>query len=378
MRIAPASSLQQQFRSIDRPSRERTQVLAYYLPQFHPTAENDEWWGKGFTEWANVTRARPQFKNHRQPRLPADLGFYDLRVPQVREAQADMALEYGVDGFCYYYYWFDGKGVLRNPLEEMLSSNKPQLPFMICWANEPWTRNWDGGNREVLMPQTYADGWASDFAVDIAPIMKDERYIKVAGRPALFIYRVMHIPDLPGAIDTIRSVLKSEGVGEVHIAGGWVGFGDDEPMPENPRELGLDAFFGFPPHRIWANCVNETLEDVNVEFSGYVFSYESLIDAWTKATGDLKYPFHNAAMMGWDNTARRQTSGNVFHGATPAKFRRLLRGIIKNALFAEQQNSLVVINAWNEWAEGTYLEPDRDFGHGWLEAVRSARAGLLD
>jgi lipopolysaccharide biosynthesis protein/ubiquinone/menaquinone biosynthesis C-methylase UbiE len=353
--------------------RGNVRVVAYYLPQYHPTPENDAWWGAGFTEWTNVTRTRPLFRHHRQPRLPADLGFYDLRVPETREAQADLAERYGVNGFCYYYYWFNGRGMLRRPLEEMVSSGRPAFPFMICWANEPWSRNWDGGNRELLLPQDYTPGWARTFARDIAPLLADPRYIRVDGCPMLLIYRTMHIPDRMEAMIELREEVRRLGLGEVHISGGWVGFpGDDEP-PENPAASGLDSWFEFPPHRLVATQITDAVADLNPAYSGQVYSYRSAVDISIAALDIAKPYTHRAVMAGWDNTPRRKLDGNAFFGATPALLRRWLRAVVcAEAARTESGERTVFVNAWNEWAEGTYLEPDSDFGLGWLEAVASA------
>jgi lipopolysaccharide biosynthesis protein len=349
-------------------------IVAYYLPQFHPIPENDVWWGKGFTEWNNVTRAQPLFCYHRQPRLPADLGFYDLRMPEVREAQAELAQRYGVTGFCYYYYWFNGRGILRRPLDEMVSSARPDFPFMVCWANEPWSRNWDGGDREVLLPQEYAPGWARALARDIAPMLKDERYIRLAGRPMVAIYRIMHIPDRLDALNAFRDELRALGVGEVHIGGGWVGFTGDEEPYDNPTICGLDSWFEFPPHRIAAKEMTGKLAELNPRFTGKIYSYRSAIDvALAERVTSAHDRRHAAVMVGWDNTPRRLLGAHAFHGATPALFRRWLRALVRDG---EGQSAdgerLIFINAWNEWAEGAYLEPDQDFGHAWLQAVASA------
>ncbi|HDZ74551.1 MAG TPA: hypothetical protein ENH55_17655 [Aurantimonas coralicida] len=349
-------------------------VVAYYLPQYHPTPENDRWWGKGFTEWTNVSRALPMFKDHRQPRLPSDLGFYDLRLAEARQAQADLASRYGLHGFCYYYYWFDGEGVLRLPLDEMLKSGKPELPFMLCWANEPWSRNWDGGNRELLMPQNYEPGWAKRFARDIAPLMQDERYIRVDGRPMLMIYRVMHIPDRRAAIGELRTELRHLGIGEIHISAGWVGFVGDEEPPTNAALAGIDSWSEFPPHRLPAAEISGEVRDLEPAFAGKVYSYRSAVEyALSEMRQGIGRDRHRAVMMGWDNTARRLLNAHAFHGATPALFRRWLRAIVlEQAAIRDSGDRLIFVNAWNEWAEGTYLEPDRDFGHGWLSAVASA------
>lgn len=349
------------------------QTIAYYLPQYHPTEENDKWWGQGFTEWTNVTRAKPLFEHHRQPRLPADLGFYDLRLPEVRERQAALAREYGVSAFCYYYYWFDGQRVLHRPLDEVLASGKPDFPFMICWANEPWSRNWDGGNREVLMPQTYGAGWVEKFATDIAPVLRDPRYFRFHGKPILLIYRFLHIPDRLAAVRKLRAKLRQLGVGDVYLCLNRTFIEEGATYPDNPRDFGVDHYVDFPPHRVPSIKVHDQLNGLVPHFEGKVFDYETVVQIMGALRAENPTNTHPAVMAGWDNTARRLSRANAFHGATPAKLRRWLRQLVVHQQNAPSRTGeLVFINAWNEWAEGTYLEPDRDFGRGWLEAVSSA------
>ena len=350
----------------------RVHVVAYYLPQFHPIQENDEWWGAGFTEWANTTRARPLFKGHRQPRLPADLGFYDLRLAETREAQAALARRYGLSAFCYYYYWFDGRRVLERPLDEVLARGRPDFPFMICWVNEPWTRNWNGLNRDVLLPQSYQPGWATGFGRDVAPLLRDPRYFRLDGKPMLLIYRIMHIPAASAAMHDLRVALAGEGIPGVHLAAAWAKHPEDNEIPADPSALGLDAYFEFPPHQIPSQPLRPVPSDISPEFTGRLYDYDRTVAA---ALGALDNPIegrrHRGVMAGWDNTARMEARAHVFHGATPANFRRWLRGTILHES-RKRGDRVVFINAWNEWAEGTYLEPDREFSCGWLEAVASA------
>jgi len=354
------------------PSSSKVHIIAFYLPQFHPIPENNDWWGTGFTEWTNVTKAKPLFPNHRQPRLPADLGFYDLRLPEIREAQAELAREHGLSAFCYYYYWFNGHRVLERPLDEVLSTGKPDFPFLICWANEPWTRNWDGLSQDILLPQTYPPGWTKQFAHDIAPLLRDVRYFRLNGKPILLIYRIGHIPEPQRSIRELRVALSEESIRELHIGAAWVRFSGDRELPANPKNLGLDSYFEFPPHKFPAQILRPTPSGLFEEFSGKVYDYNSTASAAVMKLGaPHEGELHRGVMAGWDNTARRGPDAHIFHGATPTNFRRWLRATVAH----ERQQSgerIVFIVAWNEWAEGTYLEPDRDFGCGWLEAVASA------
>ena len=351
-----------------------TRIVAFYLPQYHPIPENDAWWGKGFTEWSNVAKARPQFDGHFQPRLPADLGFYDLRLDTVRDAQADLARAYGIDAFCYYYYWFDGRPLLDMPLERMLVTGRPDLPFCLCWANENWTRSWDGLNKEVLVAQHYSRETIPAFARDVGRVMADGRYLRLAGKPVLLVYRITDIPDYRAAVREWRTIWRQMGIGEVHL--GAVRFWTHD-LPETPAEAGLDAYVDFPPHGVRTLRVDDRLSGKPDSFEGAVFSYDAAI------AGDLeryalppRYPVHRGLMMGWDNTARRGYKATIFHGASPARFRDWLRRVLlQEERRSDGRDSLVFINAWNEWAEGTYLEPDTRYGLGWLEAVAGARSG---
>ena len=352
----------------------KVHIIANYLPQFHPIPENDQWWGPGFTEWTNVVRAVPQFSGHRQPRFPADLGFYDLRLAEVREAQANLARQYGITAFSYYYYWFDGRRILSRPLDEVLVTGKPDFPFLICWANEPWTRNWDGLGNEILLPQNYKPGWAAAFAADIAPILADPRYLRLNGKPVLAIYRVMHIPDAKQAVQRLREVLAQQGSPDVHIIAAKVQFEDDGALPPQAVDLGVDAYFEFPPHGIFGKRLwHGKLPGRSKNFAGAVNDYPATVDAVVSEFSRVTSPYYRGVMTGWDNTPRRRARGWLFHDATPAHFQRWLRAtIIQARAEAWAPETAVFINAWNEWAEGAYLEPDSDFGRGWLEAVAAA------
>ncbi len=354
--------------------------VAFYLPQYHPIPENDAWWGKGFTEWRNATQAQRQFPEHRQPRLPADLGFYDLRVSSIRNDQATLAKAYGISAFCYYHYWFDGRTILDRPILDMLRSNEPDFPYLICWANEPWTRRWDGNSSDVLLPQNYFDGWTKRFVADISKFIRDRRYFSFNGKPLILIYRLMHIPSPRTAMAQLREEFKDIGIGEVHLAAGWVSFPDDHDLPASPHHVGVDSYFEFPPHRLPLSeiVITGTRYSTQPGFRGQIYDYEHLVNVTLNSLNEQSNSHrHPAVMMGWDNTARRGTNANIFFGATPCNFRRWLRGVIQKqqeSVTSEGGDRLVFINAWNEWAEGTYLEPDQSFGTGWLEAVRSAQS----
>jgi GT2 family glycosyltransferase len=341
-------------------------LIAFYLPQYYPIPENDEAWGKGFTEWTNTTRARPLFEGHYQPHVPGDLGYYDLRVQETREEQARLARSYGIHGFCYYYYWFDRRRLLDLPLDDMLRSGKPDFPFCICWANEPWSRRWDGSEHEIIAAQEYNPGYAERFIEDVIPILQDPRYIRVDGRPLLNIYRIDQLPDPAAAAAVWREACRAEGIGEICLAA--VGtYGTTDPLP-----FGFDVAIEFPPHNLSVvPSIESKLTGLSAEFSGKVFDYSACVDAELKRRP--KYPQFRGLMPSWDNTARRGQNAMLFHGSTPAAYERWLRELLNLAGPASSPHSpFIFINAWNEWAEGTHLEPDQKFGHQYLEATASA------
>jgi GT2 family glycosyltransferase/glycosyltransferase involved in cell wall biosynthesis len=352
-------------------SQRQVRAIAFYLPQFHPIPENDLWWGEGFTEWTNVAKARPLFRSHDQPKLPADLGYYDLRTPETQEAQAALARRYGVNGFCYYYYWFDGKKLLNRPIEQMLESGKPDFPFCVCWANENWSRNWDGQNRHVLLAQSYSMESNRALIREFIRLMKDPRYIRQAGKPVLIVYRIRIIPNWRETAAMWRDECRAAGIGEIHLCAVRFGL---EPLEGRPEDFGLDAYVLFPPHETVRIDKRGEVADLAKDFNGEIFGYDEVVD------GDLSrfeegypWPVHRGVMLGWDNTARRPKDSRIFLGASPARFRRWIAGVVEQEdRHNPDPNSLLFINAWNEWAEGTTLEPSQRFGRGYLAAVKSA------
>lgn len=345
-------------------------AVAFYLPQFHPIPENDTWWGKGFTEWSNVTRGKQLFRNHYQPRVPADLGYYDLRLEDTQAAQADLARQFGIHGFCYYYYWFNGKKLLNQPIEQMARSTRTDAGFCVCWANENWSRNWDGQNRHVLMKQDYS--LESNIALihEMIPMMKDPRWIRHNGKPVMVVYRISIIPNWAETAQAWREECRKAGLGEIHLCAVRFGL---ETLQGQPQDHGLDSYVLFPPHEAPRKDLRSTVHDLHKDFGGEIFDYTAVVDGdLEKYAGGYDWPVHRGAMLGWDNTARRLTDARVFHGATPYGFRRWVKGIVEQeAKFNKDPESLLFINAWNEWAEGTYLEPDQRWGTSNLEAFES-------
>jgi GT2 family glycosyltransferase len=345
--------------------QERVRVIAFYLPQYHPIPENDTWWGKGFTEWTNVARATPLFPGHRQPRVPADLGFYDLRLPEVREAQAELAARHGLSGFCYYYYWFNGRRLLERPLLEMLAQKRPDFPFCVCWANENWTRRWDGHEDEILIAQQHSPEDDRLFLESLLPCFEDERYIRVDGRPLLVLYRPQLLPDLERTTAIWRQVARGAGLGELYLAAVQ---SFDAEWDVDPRPWGFDAAVEFPPHGLAALRARPR----GARRGGRFFDYAKSAERFA-ARQLPRYPLLRTVMPSWDNSPRRGERAHVFLNGSPESYGRWLEAMVRQTRhlkFGDER--LVFINAWNEWAEGNYLEPDLEHGHAYLEATARA------
>ncbi|HYL98694.1 MAG TPA: glycoside hydrolase family 99-like domain-containing protein, partial [Blastocatellia bacterium] len=346
---------------------EDVKVFAFYLPQYHPIRENDRWWGKGFTEWTRVSRARPQFAGHYQPHLPERLGFYDLRLPEIRFRQAELAQAYGIHGFCYYYYWFGTKTLLERPLIEMLASPEPNLPFCLCWANENWTRRWDGGEQELLIEQRYGPELDAALIDDLMPFFRDPRYLRVGGAPVLLVYRPGAIPEPLAAVARWRRAAREQGLPDLHLVAALT-FGLADPRP-----LGFDAAVEFPPHGVSLADNSKTIEGVESEFNGAIIDFRTAAQQ-RLAVPPAPYRLYRTAMAGWDNTPRRGRCATIFHNASPQAYGEWLRTLVAAARLGHPDHRLVFVNAWNEWAEGAHLEPDLRFGTGYLEATRRALA----
>lgn len=349
-------------------------VLAFYLPQFHPFPENNLWWGEGFTEWTNVSKAKPNFVGHDQPRQPADLGYYDLRLNEVLVKQAALAQRYGVDGFVFYYYWFGGKRLLERPIEDMLDKGTPDFPFCLCWANENWTRRWDGRDRDLLIAQAHSE--EDDLAViaDLARYLRDARNIRIDGRPLLLVYRVTLFPDFAATAARWRQWCRDNGIGEIYLA--MVESFELVQAGKHPSDFGCDAAVEFPPQGL-AHMTPPHTPLLNPDFNGHVANYRDLAVAYATREQPA-YTRFRGVMPGWDNTARRQNEGLAFEGSTPGAFQAWMADVLEQTLrhrFGDER--LVFVNAWNEWAEGAYLEPDRRYSHAFLQAVRNAREDAL-
>lgn len=344
-------------------------LIAFYLTQFHPIPENDEWWGKGFTEWTNVTKAAPQFPGHYQPHLPADLGFYDLRLREIHHEQIALAKSYGVDGFCYYYYWFSGRRILEKPLEDMLNDPQANMPYCLCWANENWTRAWDAGNKEILIAQEYRAEDDLEFIKSLEVHFKDPRYIRVNGAPLLIVYRPQHLPNAKASGEVWRQYCREAGIGEIHIACALTHHNWDY------IQYGFDFGVEFPPHNIREpNLAHEI--SFYKPWHGYAPDYADIAEMYLSQKADPGRNVFRGVFPSWDNTARRGENGTIILNGTPENYEYWLsQAINRTRLDFPEQERLVFINAWNEWAEGCHLEPDRRYGHDFLEATLSAKAG---
>lgn len=345
-------------------------LICFYLPQFHAIPENDTWWGAGFTEWTNVTRAVPEFIGHYQPRLPGELGFYNLLDSKVMRKQIDLAKNYGVFGFCFYYYWFNGKRLLEQPLDIWLKDKTLQLPFCYCWANENWTRRWDGLESEVLVSQTHSENDDVEFFNELVPALMDQRYIKIEGKPLILIYNPMKMPNPQKTAALWRDLAKKAGLEGIYLA-----CVHSITLP-NPYEIGFDAAIEFPPANLGnfgLNLVDYRRVLQNPDFSGEIYDYEEVVEVVLKKRR-TPYKTFRGVTPSWDNSPRKPAKGHIFVNSSPQLYQHWLASAIKETVDTESapDRRVVFINAWNEWAEGAYLEPDRRYGYAYLDSTYKA------
>ena len=346
-------------------------IVAFYLPQFHPFAENDAWWGKGFTEWTNVSKAQPQYVGHHQPRLPGELGFYDLRLPEVMRQQIDLAHHYGVTGFCFHHYWFGGKRLMERPVNQLLANPSLNIDFCLCWANENWTRRWDGADHDVLIAQKHSADDDIAFFVDILPALRDPRYICVDGKPFLIVYRVALLPDAAATAARWRKQALQSGLPGLYLVAART-----HDMTD-PRPYGFDATVEFPPHQVPASDITHKKTIVNPGFEGKIYDFKDFSDKFGRLV-ETRFTNYKTVMPSWDNEARKPGKGFIFDGAEPDVYAQWLTSAAKLTQNNKPDERLLFINAWNEWAEGAHLEPDRHLGYAYLHATANVLRNLAD
>lgn len=354
-------------------SEKAARIIAFYLPQFHPTPENDLWWGKGFTEWTNVASAKALFKGHEQPRVPADLGFYDLRLPETRVAQAQMAARFGVEGFCYWHYWFGGRRMLERPFNEVLRSGRPDFPFCLGWANHSWSGIWKDEPHRLLIDQTYPgeddDRAHFDYLLEA---FEDNRYIRVDGKPMLVIFKPTDVPEAKRRFDFWRELAIKAGLPGLHIVGiNMLDF-------DSAAELGLDAV--TMSTLAVTNTSNAVVNEVSRIAWGIrrrlslggprVVEYREAIKHLVPDLNQLDREAYPCVFPNWDNTPRKGRKGLVLANSTPQLFEQHLRDAVQAVAGREEEHRIVFLKSWNEWAEGNYLEPDTKWGLQYLEALK--------
>lgn len=345
-------------------------LIAYYLPQFHPISENNQWWGEGFTEWTNTAKAKPRFPGHYQPHVPADLGFYDLRLPEARIAQAELARRYGIEGFCYYHYWFgNGKRLLERPFDEVLKSGRPDFPFCLCWANETWSGIWHGEPHRTLIKQEYPGLRDEELHFNfLIEAFKDPRYIKINNCPIFILWRPLNLPDVAETLARWRNRAKAAGLAGLHLVGAY------RPGSVNLENLGFDAsvYTGHPPLDSWVTRKNP------IKFSFFKLKKALGIPTIYRYETAMRYflPDHMAktgypsVIHAWDNTPRSGANGLVLYDSSPEKFAVALRKAFDLTKYHPEHQRLVFLKSWNEWAEGNHLEPDLREGKQYLDVIK--------
>lgn len=341
-------------------------IICFYLPQFHAIPENDTWWGKGFTEWSNVKPARPQFENHYQPHVPGELGYYNLLDTKTQRRQIELAKLYGIEGFCFYFYWFGGKRLLEAPIENYLNDSTLDLPFCLCWANENWSRRWDGLDHEMLMEQQHSPDDDLDFIQHVGKYMRDSRYIRIDGKPLLLVYRPSLLPHPKETVSRWRTWCRESGIGEIYLAY------TQSFETVDPANYDFDAAIEFPPNNSAPPDVTNHVLPMSRDFDCTVYDaavFLSRSETYVRAP----YKLYRSVFPAWDNTARRKNKSTVFLNSSPSIYQRWLENAIRDTVRSPNPDErLVFVNAWNEWAEGAHLEPDERYGYAYLQATRDA------
>lgn len=356
----------------------KPRLIAYYLPQYHPIPENDAWWGEGFTEWTNVRKAKPLFRGHQQPIQPGELGYYDLREPAIREAQAQLARDAGIEGFCYWHYWFGGKQLLERPFKEVLASGKPDFPFCLAWANQTWTGIWHGEPDKVLIEQTYpgVEDHINHFNA-LLPAFQDPRYLSVDGRAIFFVFQPA---DLDAAwVDLWQGLAKKAGLEPLFL----IGIINNERDAQHLTNLGFDGFTISRTSRRGTRLkgMRETLSKLlgpkaavnfyqkTLKQPFHVYDYDQVLP-YLELPQQQLLDFYPCVMPGWDNTPRSGVSGHVFLNPAPERFQEHLHQAIERVSAYQPEHQLVILKSWNEWAEGNTLEPDLRHGDAFLQVIK--------
>lgn len=354
------------------------EIIAFYLPQYHPTPSNDEWWGKGFTEWTNVAKAKPLYPGHYQPKIPADLGFYDLRLPQTRASQADLARMAGITGFCYYHYWFgDGHVELELPFNEVVESKEPNFPFMLCWANESWYKKFWSSDGSVASKSTLAEQKYLGEADDIMHFnylrnaFTDERYIRIDGRLAFMIYKPLEFPAINEFIKRWNKLAAEAGLGAFYFIA-YSLHGEEEYG--SIKSLGFDAVCSSHHGYGKQSKFSAVLKKLGSSLFHIprLFSYQKMIPQLVSDFERRNNDVYPVMIPNWDHSPRSKDYAYVYHGATPELFRKHAKDVLNTIKNKENKHQICFLKSWNEWGEGNYMEPDLRFGHGWLNALKMA------
>lgn len=358
----------------------KPRIFAYYLPQYHPFKENDEWWGKGFTEWTNVARARSLFRGHCQPHIPADLGFYDLRLPEVREEQARLAREAGIEAFCYYEYWFGGHQLMERPFEEVVATGKPDFPFCLCWANHSWYKKlWDPkqpGKDQLLIEQTYGgeEEYTRHF-MHLLPAFKDKRYVRVNGKLFYIIYDALKFGDVDNFIATWQRLAKENGLGGFYFVA-------SDFNSEHQQEIlskGFDATHNVDHLNIYHLSPNwkKALLTIGRKYLGrpMIYKYKDAI-RYMLHPDCAKREVIPVILPNWDHTPRSGSRGLVMTDSKPEYFKQLATAAFEMIKDKPSEEQIVMLKSWNEWGEGNYMEPDMEYGSGYIRALREAIASV--
>ncbi|RZK49545.1 MAG: glycosyl hydrolase [Pedobacter sp.] len=358
----------------------KIKAIALYLPQYHEIKENNEWWGQGFTEWTNVKKAKPLIPNHYQPHVPLNQNYYNLDTNETLQQQAKLAASYGIHAFCFYHYWFNGKLLLEKPIHNLLNSPEPNFPFCLCWANENWTRRWNGGDKDILMEQNYGEADDLKHIEYLIPIFKDPRYLKIDGKPVFIMYRTELHPDINAATALWRREVQQAGFPDLYLI-------RTESFKTNidPQSIGFDAAMEFAPsgcfkgRKIWKKnllkyLTHKFLHKTGIKKSPIIengfFDYEQLVKNMMNRPMP-KFKLHRCITPSWDNSARRKSKATIYLNSSPAQFETWTKFASQyTASNFEPETALMFVNAWNEWAEGCHLEPDEKYGYAYLEAFK--------